>query len=101
MYKAHGLGSCPKRSRYLASNMARIGPIGGAGKAPDILTDAINALISAGACGGYMTGEKASLLPYHLTRVRGGSSRAWAKMFRASGGKRNSRHARAVTANRR
>src|SRR5690606_1205822 len=76
MYSAHGLGVSPQRSRYLASKMARIGLCGGVGKAPVMFTDAMNALISSGACGGYITGENASLLPYHLTRVSVGSRRA-------------------------
>src|SRR5690606_23148716 len=67
--------------------MARIGLCGGVGKAPVMFTDAMNALISSGACGGDITGENASLLPYHLTRVSVGSRRACPKMFRPSGWK--------------
>src|SRR5690554_1841516 len=85
MYSAHGLGVSPKRSRYFASKICRIGLAGGVGNAPVISTDAMKALISSGAWGGYMTGENASLLPYHFTRDSVGSRRAWPKMFRPSG----------------
>src|SRR5690606_37547708 len=101
MYRAHGLGAWPNRSWYLASKMRRTGLSGGVGNAPVMLTDAIKALISSGAWGGYMTGENASLLPYHFARVSVGSRRAWPRMFRPSGWKPTSSTAVSLTPSRR